>query len=78
MRLASFLVHQLVLLLFRVVTIEVGHIHVLLLTLEYSMPVSSPVAAGLTRRLMPKLTMPVPFAGVFHILPPKASLMGVS
>ena len=48
MRSASFLVHQLVLLLLRVVTVEVGHIHVLLPTLEYSMPVSSPAAPGLT------------------------------
>ena len=32
----------------RVDTIEAGHIHVLLPTLEYSMPVSSPAAPGLT------------------------------
>ena len=48
MRSASFLVHQLVLQLLQVVTVEVGHIHVLLTTLEYSMPMSSPAAPGLT------------------------------
>ena len=34
--------------LIRVDTIEVGHIHVLLSTLEYSMPVGSPTVPGLT------------------------------
>ena len=32
----------------RVVTVEVGHTHALLPTLEYSTPVSSPAAPGLT------------------------------
>ena len=47
-RSGSFLVLQLVLRLIRVVTREVRYIHVPYLTLEYSMPMSSPVAQGLT------------------------------
>ena len=47
-RSGSFLVLQLVLRLIRVVTREVRYIHVSYLTLEYSMPMRSPVAQGLT------------------------------
>ena len=44
----SFLVLQLVLRLIHVVTKEVRYIHVLSLTIEHSMPISSPAAPGLT------------------------------
>ena len=44
----SFLVLQLVLHFIRVVTREVRYIHELSLTLEHSMPISSPAALGLT------------------------------
>ena len=44
----SFLVLQLVLHFIRVVTREVRYIHELSLTPEYSMPISSPAAPGLT------------------------------
>ena len=48
-QLGSFLVLQLVLCLFdRVVTKEVRYIHELSLTLEHSMPMSSPAVPGLT------------------------------
>ena len=49
----SFLVLQLVSTPIPVVTKEVRYIHVLSLTLEHSMPVSSPAAPGLTDTHMP-------------------------
>ena len=48
-RSGSFLVLQLVLRLIRVVTREVRYIHALSLTLEHSMPISSPAAPGMTK-----------------------------
>ena len=47
-RSGSFLVLQLVSTLIRVVTKEIRYIHELSLTLEYSTPVNSPAAPGLT------------------------------